>query len=32
MSFSTDARLRGAPSGHVLDIRECGWPPAPSSW
>ena len=22
MSFSTHARLRGAPSGHVLDIRE----------
>ena len=22
MSFSTDAALRGAPSGHTLDIRE----------
>ncbi len=33
-SFSTDAKLRGAPSHHEINIREVGSPPArnSSSW
>ena len=31
-SFSTDAQLRGAPSDHVVNVREVRLPRAPSSW
>jgi formate--tetrahydrofolate ligase len=24
-------RLRGAPSGHIVNVREVNWPPAPNS-
>ena len=31
-SFSTDPKLRGAPSGHVFNVRDVGLTPAPGSW
>jgi formyltetrahydrofolate synthetase len=30
-SFSTDPNLRGAPTGHVVPVREVRLPPAPAS-